>query len=139
MRSTTICALSIPLALTAAAAAQAFDLAWHTIDGGGSIGLGAAFFSLDASAGQPDAGAMSGGDFQLDSGFWPGVAPLPFCYANCDGSSIPPVLNVNDFICFQAKFAAGDTYANCDAGTTPPVLNVNDFICFQARFAAGCP
>jgi hypothetical protein len=63
----------------------------------------------------------------------------PACYPNCDGSTAPPVLNVNDFICFQAKFAAGDSYANCDGSTTPPVLNVNDFICFQQRFAAGCP
>jgi hypothetical protein len=30
-------------------------------------------------------------------------------------------------------------YANCDGGTTPPILNVNDFVCFQQRFAAGCP
>lgn len=30
-------------------------------------------------------------------------------------------------------------YANCDGSTTTPVLNVNDFICFQSRFAAGCP
>jgi hypothetical protein len=62
----------------------------------------------------------------------------PACYPNCDGSTIPPVLNVNDFICFQTRFAAGDSYANCDGSTIPPVLNVNDFICFQTRFAAGC-
>jgi probable HAF family extracellular repeat protein len=62
----------------------------------------------------------------------------PSCYANCDGSTTPPVLNVNDFICFQQNFAAGNAYANCDGSTTPPVLNVNDFICFQQRFAAGC-
>jgi len=60
------------------------------------------------------------------------------CYPNCDGSSVPPVLNVSDFICFQTRFAAGDSYANCDGSTTPPVLNVSDFICFQTRFAAGC-
>ena len=62
----------------------------------------------------------------------------PQCYANCDNSTAAPVLNVNDFICFQVKFAAGDTYANCDNSTAAPVLNVNDFICFQSRFAAGC-
>ena len=61
------------------------------------------------------------------------------CYANCDGSTTAPVLNVNDFICFQQKYAAGDAYANCDGSTTAPVLNVNDFICFQQKFAAGCP
>jgi hypothetical protein len=61
------------------------------------------------------------------------------CYANCDGSTGTPVLNINDFICFQSRFAAGDSYANCDGSTTAPVLNVNDFICFQGQFAAGCP
>jgi hypothetical protein len=61
------------------------------------------------------------------------------CYANCDCSTGAPVLNVNDFICFQQKYAAGDGYANCDGSTTAPVLNVNDFICFQSKFAAGCP
>ena len=61
------------------------------------------------------------------------------CYANCDASTTAPILNINDFICFQAKFAAGDSYANCDGSTSAPVLNVNDFICFQAKFAAGCP
>lgn len=35
--------------------------------------------------------------------------------------------------------AAGDNYANCDGSTTPPILNINDFICYQMRFAAGCP
>ncbi|MBL9031750.1 MAG: hypothetical protein JNM80_08580 [Phycisphaerae bacterium] len=60
------------------------------------------------------------------------------CYANCDGSTIPPVLNVNDFTCFLNEFAAGNSYANCDGSTTPPVLNVNDFTCFLNAFAAGC-
>jgi len=60
------------------------------------------------------------------------------CYANCDGSSIPPILNVSDFICFQTKYAAGDPYANCDGSTVPPVLNVSDFICYQTKYAAGC-
>jgi hypothetical protein len=63
----------------------------------------------------------------------------PVCYANCDGGTAPPILNVNDFICFQSRFAAGDNDANCDQSTAPPVLNVNDFLCFQAGFASGCP
>ena len=63
----------------------------------------------------------------------------PSCYANCDGSTTPPILNVLDFGCFLNKFAAGDMYANCDGSTTPPVLNVLDFGCFLNRFAAGCP
>jgi probable HAF family extracellular repeat protein len=68
------------------------------------------------------------------------VATVPReCYANCDASTVPPVLNVADFVCFMDAFAAGDPRANCDESTAPPVLNVADFVCFQAAFAAGCP
>jgi uncharacterized membrane protein len=63
----------------------------------------------------------------------------PPCYANCDGSTTAPVLNINDFVCFQSRFAAGDSYANCDGSTTAPVLTINDYVCFQGQFAAGCP
>jgi hypothetical protein len=62
----------------------------------------------------------------------------PTCYANCDQSTATPFLNIGDFVCFQQRFAAGDSWANCDGSSLPPVLNVGDFVCFQARFAAGC-
>lgn len=29
------------------------------------------------------------------------------CYSNCDNSTAPPILNVNDFLCFLNQFAAG--------------------------------
>jgi hypothetical protein len=58
------------------------------------------------------------------------------CYANCDGSHNPPILNVNDFVCYQSLFASGSPSADCDGNS---LLNVNDFVCFQQRFAAGCP
>jgi murein tripeptide amidase MpaA len=68
------------------------------------------------------------------------LSPLPpACYANCDASTAPPVLNVGDFTCFLQRFAAGESYANCDNSTAPPMLNVGDFTCFLQRFAAGCP
>ena len=60
------------------------------------------------------------------------------CYANCDGSTAAPCLNVLDFGCFLNRFAAGDTLANCDGSTSQPVLNVLDFGCYLNRFAAGC-
>lgn len=66
------------------------------------------------------------------------VTPAVVCYANCDGSTTVPMLNINDFVCFQIRFASGDSYANCDGSTAAPALNVNDFICYQSRFAAGC-
>ncbi|MEX2219659.1 MAG: GC-type dockerin domain-anchored protein [Phycisphaerales bacterium] len=61
------------------------------------------------------------------------------CYPNCDQSTTPPVLNVQDFGCYLTRYAAGNAYANCDQSTTPPVLNVQDFGCFLTKYAAGCP
>lgn len=66
------------------------------------------------------------------------LTPGPTCYANCDGSTATPFLNVNDFICFLNRFGTGDPYANCDGSTTVPLLNVNDFVCFLNRFGVGC-
>jgi hypothetical protein len=63
----------------------------------------------------------------------------PPCYANCDGSTATPVLNVADFTCFLQRYAAGESYANCDGSTAVPVLNVADFTCFLQSYAAGCP
>ena len=62
----------------------------------------------------------------------------PGCYANCDGSTGSPFLNVLDFLCFLNRFAARDPWANCDQSTNLPTLNVLDFSCFLMRFAAGC-
>jgi serine protease AprX len=66
------------------------------------------------------------------------LGPAP-CYANCDGSTDAPILNVADFTCFLNKYAAGDAFANCDGSTTAPVLNVADFTCFLNQYSAGCP
>ncbi len=122
------------LALPGVATAQ-LDISWYAFDGGGGASSGGGL-TVIGTIGQPDAGACSGGGLSIAGGFWP--AGLPACYANCDSSTTPPTLNVNDFVCFLNRFAAGDPYANCDASTTPPTLNVNDFVCFLNRFAAGC-
>lgn len=60
------------------------------------------------------------------------------CYANCDGSIVPPRLNANDFQCFLHWFAVQDPKGNCDGSTAPPTLNANDFQCFMNAYAVGC-
>jgi uncharacterized membrane protein len=75
-----------------------------------------------------------------DTEAWVLRLPDPvLCYANCDASTAPPILNVADFTCFRNHFLAGDSYANCDGSSTAPLVNIADFACFLNRFAAGCP
>jgi hypothetical protein len=46
-----------------------YNLDWWTVDGGGGTSTGGAF-SVTGTIGQPDAGRMSGGNFQVTGGFW---------------------------------------------------------------------
>ncbi|MDX9953579.1 MAG: hypothetical protein RBT75_05765 [Anaerolineae bacterium] len=49
-----------------------YELGWWTVDGGGTQLAGGDFVLL-GTVGQPEAGnALSGGGFELGSGFWPG-------------------------------------------------------------------
>lgn len=79
-------------------------------------------------------GMDGGGNFNINGMVQGGV-----CYANCDGSTSSPALNVADFTCFLQRYALGDVAANCDGSTNPPTLNVSDFTCFLQNYANGCP
>jgi hypothetical protein len=57
----------------AAGSAQGLSLTWWTVDGGGGQSSGGTF-AVSGTAGQPDAGTLTGGDFTLTGGFWPGAA-----------------------------------------------------------------
>ncbi len=90
--------------------------------------------------GSPTPRLVAGGEFTGSGalpvprvGSWSEAECVVTCYPDCDQSG---ALNVNDYICFQTKFALGDPYADCDGNG---IRNVNDYICFQTRFALGCP
>lgn len=54
---------------------QSYSLDWSTIDGGGGTSTGSVY-SLTGTIGQPDAGAMSGGNYTLQGGFWGIIAAV---------------------------------------------------------------
>jgi len=60
--------------------ADEFDLDCWTIDGGADLFLSGADFELSATIGQPDAGYMSGGEFDLSGGVW-----FECCRGDVDG------------------------------------------------------
>jgi len=65
------------LLLASVALAQSgsgYDLSWSTVDGGGGTFSTGGDYSLGGTAGQPDAGLLSGEGYTLAGGFWPGGA-----------------------------------------------------------------
>jgi len=57
-----------------------YAIDWHAVDGGGTTSTGGRF-SLVGTIGQPDASEtpMSGGQFGLEGGFWPGAGEQEMC------------------------------------------------------------
>lgn len=74
-------ALFYPPAGAAQQPQQTYVLSWWTIDGGGGTSGAAGQYALEGTAGQPDAGPLlSGGDYQLAGGFWPGGGLAAMAY-----------------------------------------------------------
>ena len=63
---------------------QEFDLSWHSIDGGGVMRSSGGEFELSGTIGQPDAGFLAGGNFELSGGFWFALVPTD---CNEDGAA----------------------------------------------------
>jgi hypothetical protein len=65
-------ALTLPAVRLSAdeAAGPAYTLDWWTVDGGGQTGGGGKGYSLQGTAGQPDAALWKGGHYTLAGGFW---------------------------------------------------------------------
>ena len=79
-KSWPVLALLAPLLLGSVALAQSgggYDLTWSTVDGGGGTFSESGGYSLGGTAGQPEAGATSGGGYALVGGFWAGLAAQP--------------------------------------------------------------
>lgn len=62
-------ALGGPFSASAAPTAD-YDLSWYTFDGGGGMDSLGGAYRLSGGIGQPDAGTLSGGLYQLNGGFW---------------------------------------------------------------------
>jgi len=64
--------LLLPAGPTRAQSGDGYDLTWSSIDGGGAMWSTGDGYSLGGTAGQPDAGLLTGGDYTLAGGFWTG-------------------------------------------------------------------
>ncbi|MAO24606.1 MAG: hypothetical protein CMJ35_15180 [Phycisphaerae bacterium] len=111
-----------------------FEITWYTIDAGGTMNSSGDGFELSGTIGQPDAGpVMTGGQFSLAGGFWPGVDNAPACPADLTGDGM---LNFFDVSAFLSAFGAMEPIADF---TGDGMYNFFDVSAFLSAFANGCP
>ncbi len=109
---------------------QEFDLSWHSIDGGGVMRSSGGEFELSGTIGQPDAGSLTGGDFQLSGGFW---FELPPSDCNEDGT-----VNLFDHDLFTQCMGGPDGGVNagceCFDVDRSGAVDLRDFAAAQAEW-----
>ena len=131
-----------PLLLTGAIALMAqvpslaggpnFELTWFTIDGGGGASQSAdGSIVLNGTIGQPDAGAMSGGPFELTGGFWFQTPP-----GDCEFDGDVGLFDyaVFEFCLMGPSGSAPDPTCACFDVDRSGVIDLSDFAIIQSTF-----
>lgn len=80
------------VAFVAGAGLPDFEITRSTIYGGGVMRSTGDDFELSGSIGQPDAGPMTGGGFELAGGFWFGLVP-----ADCNEDGLVSLFDQETF------------------------------------------
>ena len=111
------------------AIAQPFSVSWYSIDGGGGTSVGGTF-ELSGTIGQPDAGNLSGGGFELRGGFWPAMQESTLL-GDVNLDSVVNLLDVDPFI---DRIATGtfQAEADCNQDGAVNLLDVDAFISILA-------
>ena len=71
--------VALPMGFTATGVSQEYTLTRQTVDGGGVMNSSNGAITLSGTIGQPDAGVMIGGGYQLSGGFW-----FPIVAGDCE-------------------------------------------------------
>lgn len=123
------------LVLQAAPAAD-FNIAWHTLDGGGGFSAGGSF-DLAGTIGQPDAvaGEMSGGSLTLEGGFWVALeTPVPTCPGDADQDGDVDISDLG-ILLSQFGLTGPDLMGDVDADGD---VDISDLGLLLANFGLNC-
>ena len=120
--------LLFSLLIPAIGLAQTYSIDWHTIDGGGGTSTGGVY-SVSGTIGQPDAGAMSGGNFSVTGGFWslfavqmPGAPTLTIVPAAPGNATIAWTPNTPGFVLQETISLSSTNWVNSPSGATNPIV-----------------
>jgi len=126
--------LSLAAAAIASGEGDGFELTRQTIDGGGVMFSTGGDFELSGTIGQPDAGTMSGGSFDLTGAFW-FETPL----GDCDDTGWVDLLDYTGFDSCISGPQGGLSASECNCFDTDQDTDVDllDAAVLQRMFAGG--
>ena len=127
----TVLGMLTTTALLMAGGTPEFEMTRSTIDGGGVMRSTAEGYELSATIGQPDAGTMTGGDFELAGGFWFGLAP-----ADCNEDGLVSLFDHETFTSCLLGPSGGIGAGPCPCFDVDRDgdITLNDYAQLQAAF-----
>jgi hypothetical protein len=135
MKNRTWATVSVLLTLLVASVgtvrANDFAIVRYTIGGGTEVSAGGGY-QLRGTIGQPDAGGMTGGAFNMTGGFW-----FPLVPGDCNSDGAVDLLDYADLASCLAGPAAGLSNPGCGCFDLDRDDDVDllDFANFQVLFA----
>jgi hypothetical protein len=124
--------IGVPAA-TAGPIAQEFQLARFTVDSGGVIRSTGGDFEVSGTIGQPDAGVLTGGNFELTGGFW-----FELAATDCNDDGAVNLLDHGSFTdCLTGPGSAMLTGCDCYDVNQDRAVDLHDFAEGQNLFSIG--
>jgi hypothetical protein len=112
--------------------ASDFELTRWTVDDGGMFTAGGEF-ELSGTIGQPDAGTMTGGVFELNGGFW-----FPVADGDCNTDGGVNLFDYGDFeSCLSGPDGGVTTSCRCEDVDRDGDVDLLDAALFQRSFTGG--
>ena len=119
------------LVITAASVTAQLEISRSTVDGGGVMFSTSGGLELCGTIGQPDAGVMTGGNFQLTGGFWIETPP-----GDCNSDGIVGLLDLKAFAdCLGGPADGIDAGCECFDNNRNGAIDLADFSASQRNFA----
>ena len=116
-----------------AGAADQFELIRSTVDGGGTMFCTGGDFELSGTIGQPDAGTMEGGEFELAAGFWFGASP-----GDCNTDGLTDLVDYDSFNrCISGPGETPRMGCTCYDLDGDDDVDLSDVAGFQGNFFGG--
>ena len=122
--------IAVSLIVVGLAWSQEYEMTRSTVEGGGEMNASGDEFELSGTIGQPDAGSMSGGDFQLTGGFWFAIPP-----GDCEEDGDVDLFDHAEFeSCLAGPSSAPGLDCRCFDVDRSGTVDLMDFAIAQAGF-----
>lgn len=116
--------------------AGTYDLTWNTVDGGGLMGSTGGTFAVSGTIGQPDAGAMTGGNYSVVGGFWAVTTDSGPCFGDLNGDRKVDLGDLSQLLAHYGQTGAQPNDGDLNGDS---IVDLSDLSALLSVYGNVCP